>query len=318
MIPHIVNARNLGTSTQTPSTSPQAKRRPPYQELHRFGSVANTVAFSAGTMSYDQPKEPVPHSADTCFYILVALIINYCCLGVLHCVRSATHFGENSKRLQIICGSAHVVVPLGVLIYLWLASPVLDDMFAGKLTGAWCVLLLVSVVFQITCGLCLCSSAFCGFDVGNWSVGAMGSDTDWKFWKRDNNDIVLQSASPSYTVHTTLATPTQPSQPERSSIEVLLPNQKDSLPQVDRKENDAPAKVDSEDKATAEHAPPGAASSPTDSFSATAGDKASGAGPTLKRSASAFTMAFRALSNAKPRPRLASSEPTSPRPTATS
>lgn len=316
MIPHIVNGGNFEVPKAVQRTNVHvaespARRSPPYQELHRFGSVANSVTFSAST--YDQPRtEPVPHSANTCWYLLVALIINYCCLGVLQCWCSSSFFGENTKRLQIICGSAHVVVPLGVLIYLWLASPI--DGSAGKLTGVWCVLLLATVVFQMTCGLCLCASAFCGFHVGNWAVGGIGSHLDWK---TQNDGIVVQSPSPSYTVHAAVATPKEASQQECSSAEVLPPHQ-----------NGSPSQVDGKDKAIVKHASQGAASSSAESFSARAGDRSSAesfsprAGdqplserPTLKRAASAYTVAIHALSNSKsPRPRTYSnSEPTSPR-----
>jgi len=170
IIPHIVNG-GKGTAEQPPvpaeqpaSVPPapavvaalnQPKHKQPRQELERFGSVTNTVALSTNN---DEPEEKSTTKllyTNTCWYLLIVLIINCCCLGG----------AGYSKNLQILCGLVHAAIPLGILIYVWFASPILKDFFAGKTVGTWCLILCIWATIQITCGLCLCTMMCLGFGV---------------------------------------------------------------------------------------------------------------------------------------------------------
>lgn len=165
MIPHIVNdGKNAAKQESVPDAQPlpavvaavnptKSEHEQPRQELERFGSVKNSVPSVA--FSTDEPEEPKLMYSNTCWYLLVALIVNCCCLGG----------AGYSKKLQILCGVVHAAIPIGVLIYVWFASPILQDFFAGKTVGTWCLILCIWCTIQITCGLCLCTAMLLGFGV---------------------------------------------------------------------------------------------------------------------------------------------------------
>lgn len=292
MIPHIVNggrtAANPALDVVIPPVAPPtaipvaaargpAKKKPPYQELHRFGSVTNSITFRFGTS-----KEPALKHASTCWYFLAVLIINCCCLG-------GVCYG---KRLQILCGLVHVLVSLGLLIYLGLASSIFADFFAGKSVGAWCLVLVVWATVQLICGLCFCTLVLLGYDIGD--MPRYCRDCISRSSDEDGESIGALGQVPlaNQTEHSHLATPERASQNERSTVDFLSPYK-----------NQAPARLLSEGTPTVDRAVQGESRGSADSFSPNV-DQASNFKPNEART-SAYANAFRALAGG-PKPRNAS------------
>lgn len=122
-----------------------------------FLAVGSTVEYAAAEKaSLAQHFElDLREHGTICMWLSIGLVLGCCCFsGVAH-----------SLLGQLIGGFFNCILPLGIFIYVCIATNLFHKFWKGEPINTWCLAICIWTLIQLTCGICcLCCWAF-GFGI---------------------------------------------------------------------------------------------------------------------------------------------------------